>query len=940
MTLPRAGVRAEIDLAQWSSAISEMIADATRVQDSLMGLTVSVEVDSDFGTVEDAISTIEAADPEITVGADVSEMMGDVETELSDIEASDPEVTVGGDPEPMVSSVDEAVLGFDDLDPEIPVTSDDKDIASDIAEIKESLNTVKKLAIVDFIFNIPANFNAFVDTMTNLPGIGFLVEADEMLSHIAAKTGELVPDLEDVINALRVESGDTQAIEDALTFLIQNGETSADALQSVSELGLDFVDIWGGDVVSTLATAQQMVKSGLVPTIEDAFNVMTLGMQSGANAQGDLLTFLEKNAANFVELGINGQEAIALASGAINAGVPDLQRYGQMFLGLRKDLASGGEETQQMLKDLKIDPDDIGIEGYTAILDYLSQIQDQTEQTTALTDTFGTRVQGLTAPQALAMPDPDVLAQDIDNLAADTGDTFEANITDSLSKAVDSFQVELVQALDDALNISGFIDKVTGAAVTFSSSIKEGMTIGQALEVSLALPEGSFASFESSVGNFAIGVLQLIAGVQDFLGKDSSGTRAAIARAGKTQLAFDLQIADEDEIAGVVATAIDRGVSQADIQSAIATSFAELDLAEAQTLLNQIMDLGAGLSDNAQNLIEKYGSAEAAVTAFGQASYEAYDSDIFSTFEEQVAAIEELEGIQFIDLIDTDALQAQIDTQVADLMAQYNEAIANSDLDLATEIGKKLNRSDLDTAKAVAGDQLAGFFDGLFATATGEYDPLTTEDLADITQIQTDFANTASNVQVANDAMINSAADLQRQIGSTVTVSVANVRTLNDEGSEEVAAFTQVWLALSGAITDTVTNLAGPLSDFAGQLGTFVELGTASVQLGSQIGAQGGVIAQPDEQAFASGTGLGGASGVFKVGEGGEEILSTDRQVGILNAQTTGAIISGLAAMLGGSTNHTVNNQRSIYAPVTINTQSSAQDAQAMYDINNKLRGF
>ena len=901
-------LEATIDLSRWDASIAAMLGDAERVQTALTGFVVTLDVDSDLSSAESALSdletiapeitiganvdemaadvdaeitTIESTDPEVIVGADVESMTADVDAGITTIESTDPEVAVGGDPEPMVTEVGDAVLAFDDLAPEIPVTGETQDIATDIASIKQSLDTVKKLAIVDFIFNIPESFNKFVDTITNLPGIGFLVEADEMLSHIAARTGEAVPGLEDVINALRIESGDTQAIESALTFLIQNGETASDALKNVSELGLDFVDVWGGDVVQTLATAQQLVDSGLVPSIDDAFNAMTLGMQSGANAQGDFLAFLEKGAANFVELGFSAQDAVALAAGAIDAGVPDLQRYGQMFLGLRKDLAAGGEETQAMLEKLHIDPDDIGIEGYTAILDYLAQIEDQAVQTQAITDTFGSRAQGLTAPQVLAPPDMEVLSKDMDNLAADTGDTFEHNITDSLNKAVDSFQVELVSALDDALNISGFIDKITGAATTFSQSIKEGMTIGQALEVSLALPEGSFSSFESAVGNFAIGVLEMVAGIQEFFGHAdvAQTTRGTIARMATTQLAFDLQVANPDELGGIIMTAIDRGVSDSNIQAALEAGVQDLvdagKLDEAAALLAEIQESQTGLSDTAQNLIEQYGGINEAIEAFSGTQVQVFGSR--EEMEAQLAAVEELKGALSLHDVDTAAIQAPIDKE--------NQVIADQ-----AAVLEEANKMFLDS-------------------------------------VATNFDTAVVSMQTSEDALASSTAAWQKEVSDMVISTVTDSSTLATDAKANIDLFTSGILAMSGALMDTVVNLAGPLSDFAAQLGGFVDVGTQAITVGGQIGAQGGVV--PSDTTFGA-SGGSFAPGAHVFGEHGAEFGFTDERMAVLNNRTTEAMMAGMA--MGGGTTVNIYN--------TFNPASAAASIGGIGVINNQLRGF
>lgn len=889
-----------IDLSAWSAAIAQMEADSARIE-GLLSFTVSLEVDSNIGEAEAALSSLEDAAPEITVETDFSSVVEatdavedippewavgvetdydsvtEAETAVEDIPT---EVEVGIDAE--YDTLSEAALVFDEIPEETTtaIQGDNQDIAADIAEIKQDLDTVKKLAIVDFIFNIPANFSAFVDTMTNLPGIGFLVETDEMLSHIAAKTGEVVPGLQGVVDALRIESGDIQAIESALTFLIQNGVTASDELKQVSELGLDFVDVWGGDVVQTLATAQQLVDSGLTPSIEDAFNAMTLGMQSGANAQGDFLTFLEKGAGNFAELGFTAQDAVALATGAIDAGVPDLQRYGQVFMGLRKDLAAGGEETQAILSEIAIDPDNLGLEGFQKLITFLSDIEDQAVQTQAITDTFGARAQGLTAPQIFALPDAATLEKDVDDLAANTGDAFERNISDSLNKAADSFQVEMVSALDDALDISGFIDKVTGAATTFSASIKEGMTIGEALELSLALPENTFAKLESIVGNVMIGVLQIVASVQDFLGADSSGTRGEIARAAEVQLGFDLQVLNEDEIAGALKTALDRGVAEADIQSAVATSVGELvdagNLEEANTLINEIRTTTQALSDDAINLIEKYGGVEDAIAALDQLSFD-------------LPVEQELRALGGAAIIDTDALQTVVDEQ--ERVVAEQGAI-------------------LDTANSL-------FLDGI--------------------QTNVDTATTA--VSTAGEEMVTSAGAFGTAVSTATDGVIADTKAMGSDAAPGILVTTGNFLALASAVTSVIDNTAG-LIGFVDAMAAFDEVGTnalnTSVKMGNAAQASSENTPVPE---FATGT--EGFTGAAIVGDMGPELITTDRRLAVLNNETSTGLLGALNSLLQGQSmgmNHNAGNSYNIQQ--TFNTPNLAVGKSVAMQIADAIRGF
>lgn len=886
MTAPKVSAKVELDISQFENAVNQVLAR-------------SAAADKALGDIGGAI--------DIKLNIDDSSLNA-LKGQVADFSTVDLKLNVED------SEIRTAMSAVEDKSAKVKIDAQDN-TDSTLKSIETKLTRLQQFATIELILDAAA----FVSTFESLPIISTLADIDKQTDLVIGRTGRDLGNAGEVIrNVYNNAWGESReeianAIVELATVKNLNDEfvVSAENLERVVTGAYEAAAVGGEDVNMVIRAATNLVNTGLVDSFDEAFDFIAFGFQKGLNQGDDFLDTLIEYSQQFrdAELGAEGFfNLLATATQAGNFNTDKAADAFKEFFNLVQEEVSDfdlqGTLTDRVKQLESLDLLDeaqafsagelSGQEFAEAVLAEIEKIPDEAQKLLAVKQIFGPTQVEETGKAFFGALD---LAKGLDweGTAAAGAAIINDNLSTALAEASRTFEDAMVIALNNALNISEFLDKVTGAATTFADSIQAGMSIGQALEISLALPEGSFATFESSIGNFAIGVLEFIAGIQEFFGHGdvAAGTRGTISRLAERQLAFDLQLADVDDLAGIVQTALDRGVKGVDVQAAFAAGIDDL--------------VASGKIEEAFAVIQELASADGGALGF----------------------------------LNEDALRAQVDSALKVVFEEYQAAVAAGDLNLAQAIGESLGRSDIDTAKEVASQQLGSFLQDTFTTATGVFDPITATDLVDLPTMQTEFMTAGEQIKIANDGMINSAADLERQIGETVTVSVANVQILETEGGTAVRGFTEDWQAMSGAILDTVTNLAEPLSGFIGPLMTFKDLATASVQLGGAIGAQGGVTpGNTPIPTFAEG-GVTPAGSPFMWGEQ-PEIMSLNEQAAVLNTQTSQAVISGLQALFGGMMpgGGTFNNQRNMNQYITVNTQSPAQDANAVYTMNNSLRGF
>lgn len=536
---PVAGVRIVADTSDYDSAIRQIIASAARLDAE----TVTVNVTADTSSAK------------------------------SDLLALD-------------SYVDESQT--------VNVTADTTDAKSDLSVIQDQLSNLQSLAVIQLVLDAAQ----FIAQFESLPIISQLAATDSALASIEARTGAALEGLDGVINRIYVETGaERGTIADALVPLIQDGETSLAVLEELGTSAIEFSQVFGTDVNQTLKAANTLIGTGLADNATEAFDVLIYGMQSGANSAGDFLDLVGEFGDDFAALGLTGQDMVDLTVASLDAGAQNAGRYGEAINGLRQNFDAMGEETVGVLTEAGVDPENFGLEGLRLLNNHLIDIEDQAERTAAMTATFGSGGVEIGERLTFVLPDATETQDSIEGTADEMNAALDDSLTEAIREAGATLETTFIEALDNALDISGFLDKITEGAQEFADLIQQGVDIGEAAEIAFGIEglDEFITRFESAFGNIVISILELVASIRDLQGLGSEGVRAEIARLAAPQLAFDLGAVGTEEIAGVLATGIERGLEGDALQASLSTAVSEAIAAGEPERAQAIVDAAAAL---------------------------------------------------------------------------------------------------------------------------------------------------------------------------------------------------------------------------------------------------------------------------------------------------------------------------------------------------------
>ncbi len=710
-----------------------------------------------------------------------------------------------------------ALDGLIDESQAVNVTADTTSAKSDLGGIQQQLENLQGLAIISLVLDAAQ----FISSFESLPIVSFFAETDAALARVKSRTGTAIAGLDEVINRIYVETGAEKAtIADALASLIQNGETSLPVLEEMGTRAVEFSQVWEEDVNRSIATANQLIGTGLADNASEAFDILNYGMQSGANRAGDFLDLVGEFGADFSRLGLTGQQMVDLTNASLDAGAQNAGRYGEAINGLAQNFDTMGEETSAIVEETGIDPDNLGIDGLTTLIEHLQSIEEQAERTAAVTATFGSGGTEIGEALTFVLPDPEETSESIEG----TADAVSTALNDSLSEvfreAGATLEVELIEAFDNAFNITERLQTFKDQVIGFSDDIQAGMGLGEALEVNFGLQgaDDFITRFESTMGNVVIAILELVAGVRDLQGLGSEGIRAEITRLASPQLAFDLGAVSPEEMVDVLETGIGRGLEGEALQAALSTAVSEA--------------LAAGEAERAQAIVDAAANLPMITTGGGLFGHSIGATPQVETegLQEQVDAAIAREAIEVPVHLTYERTEDRDPSEVlptfqdvaptADLVSDFNALAARVDvaeqlLDARARIGEGLG------AMERPGEQI------------GEISATAVEDAATAAAlVETGFANTlALMTQAAEgesfdiDAAMQTIEDSVTAMGDT-TYSVIQGNTV----TEDFEAMAASALMNSLVVVSSMDDIEGALEDVGVGFSVFAVRATTSIR--------------------------------------------------------------------------------------------------------------
>lgn len=254
-----------------------------------------------------------------------------------------------------------------------------------------------------------------------------------------------------------------EAVNDALRTVIQNGLAGLDSseadIKAVAARVSDLTTLLGEDAGRVSAAVQQMLRTGLAKTAEEAFDVLTRATQNGINKSEDLLDTLNEYGTEFRELGLDGPRALGLISQAIQAGARDSDTAADALKEFSILAQDGSKKSADAFAALGINAQQafaaVAAGGAPSaaildqVLDRLKSMPANAERTALAVALFGTKAEDL--GDALYAMDLDTAVADFgafEGAAKQAGDTLAG----SAGAQVEQFKRQVNEGLIEAVS--------------------------------------------------------------------------------------------------------------------------------------------------------------------------------------------------------------------------------------------------------------------------------------------------------------------------------------------------------------------------------------------------------------------------------------------------------------------------------------------------------
>lgn len=789
--------------------------------------------------------------------ADQVESIGDITLSVSaEFDASDVDLSeLPLDGETVDITIDTSVEGdplpFDgDTEATIDAAVDVQ--ATDTAEeTLNALETLKNLELLETVWNITGTAVEFLGNIKTF-AVDPLLSIEEAVAKVNAQTDFAIPNADKLINGIFYDDLGN-SIDQVGEMVIAASQLGA-PVDEAARAALAFTKVFDEqNPLDVLNTLNQMVVSQLSPNFTDAGDLLVTAFQQGANRGNDLLSTINNNATAIHDLGLTGPEALSFITTGLDAGFKSAQSIVDVLVKIKQNVTNAaGNEDSDVSKTLDIlgiaNPAETG-EAWSA--DFFTSVIQAIKDAPGLTDTerealFTNLVGGKQGAKTfssfleISPEDAQTIFANVEGAAEDAG----VAIDDSLRGAIDDFMLAAEQAATEFLSseqidLPGKIAALKTGIQDALSVLSEGGNLGEALTVALK-PIGfddEFQGLESMLGNFVIALLQVVSSIQSLSPENWEAKKGTDAAIARL---------------GEQQLSFDLTVGNADeisgeISTAIARGVSAGDISEI-------------LSTTVGSLIES-------------------------------GAVEQAQAV-------LDQIQAQA--------ANYELAPDLSGLDITVgdvalrEGGQKLQEAldqgiVINTAPALSPDAVAGLqeqIDAAIEATTADVDELISTDFGLNIETAADKAITLSdNMVTAGDGM-NVLSDNTARQGTVSAETAASIERV----SAATANQGMVSRASAAPIAQVSSSLSGVAANAPAAASGIGAVNSALSTLISNARNLSGTGSAPPTHKSAGGN----ATGTFMAGEYGREIVTTDKQLSVLNNRTTEQIMAALQGYIPG----------------------------------------
>ncbi|MFE2243914.1 phage tail tape measure protein [Streptomyces virginiae] len=162
----------------------------------------------------------------------------------------------------------------------------------------------------------------------------------------------------------------TETVNLAIKGVYQNiGDVSQakGGLEGITTKALALADTFDQDLTMATAAVGQLLRTGLAKDADEAFDIITAGLQSSADKSGDYLETLNEYSTQWRRIGLDAQTATGLLSQGLKAGARDADQVADALGQFGERALAGGKPVEEAFKSIGLNADtmakDIGAGG-------------------------------------------------------------------------------------------------------------------------------------------------------------------------------------------------------------------------------------------------------------------------------------------------------------------------------------------------------------------------------------------------------------------------------------------------------------------------------------------------------------------------------------------------------------------------------------------------
>lgn len=267
-------------------------------------------------------------------------------------------------------------------------------------------------------------------------------------------------------------------VNDAVRTVIDSGALMEDAtndqIESITGQAMSLAQAFEVDLAGTMRGVGQMVRTGMAPDAQAGLDIVTRGLQQGADKAGDFLDTLNEYGTQFRKFGMEGAQATGLIIQGLQAGARDADIVADAIKEFGIRAIDTSELTAEGFKAIGLDAGvmaaEIGKGGASAnaaldtTLDRLRSMTDPVARNAAAVALFGTQAEDL--GEALFALDPSEATARLGELDGSTarlnetmGDTAENKLT-AMKRGFDEW-------LNGIVGVEGPLGTVAAGVITF-----------------------------------------------------------------------------------------------------------------------------------------------------------------------------------------------------------------------------------------------------------------------------------------------------------------------------------------------------------------------------------------------------------------------------------------------------------------------------------------